>query len=317
MLAARVFGRRGVASALPSERDQNFAIDTDSGERFVLKIANRDEPRAVLELQNDVLGYLRKALPRLAVPRVIPTESTETIAAAGGAGTPQHLVRMLSWVDGDLLVNAVPHDAPLLASLGVTLAAVDRALQGYTHGGITRDLHWDLRHADVAFDYATLVPHATRALLEPHIEAWHRLRWSDLRPGLIHGDANDYNVLVRDGCVVGLLDFGDMSHSFTVCDLAIALAYVMLGKDDPIAAAVSVIAAYHSVLPLTATEAAALYSLTTVRLTMSVCFAALNARTKSDDGYQQVTAAPARELLARLALLPDGAARRAFQESCS
>ena len=56
---------------------------------------------------------------------------------------------------------------------------------------------------------------------------------------MIHGDANDYNILVdaAGARVTSILDFGDMVHTATVCDLAIALAYVMLDKQDPIAAA--------------------------------------------------------------------------------
>ena len=316
-IAADTFARTGIAARLPSERDQNFVIDADRGERFVLKIANSDESRAVLELQNDVLAYLAGALPQLAIPRVISATSGDKIVPTGTTAKRNHLARMLAWVDGILLVHALPHDARLLESLGVALATVDRELQTYSHPGMRRTLNWDLQHANVAFSHAGLLAASTRALLEPHISAWHTVRWSELQRGLIHGDANDYNVIVRDGRVAGLLDFGDMTYSATVCDLAIALAYVMLGKSDPVAAAVRVITAYHSVLPLTAQEAESLYALTTSRLTMSVCFAALNAQDKSDDEYQQVTAAPAWDLLARLAALPAGAASRAFRGCCA
>ena len=54
------------------------------------------------------------------------------------------------------------------------------------------------------------------------------------RARAIHGDLNDYNVLVggdgdvesRDQRVTGIVDFGDMVHSYRVGDLAIAIAYV-------------------------------------------------------------------------------------------
>ena len=51
------------AIALPSERDQNFLLETENGERFVLKIANATEERAMLETQNRVMEHLSKHIP--------------------------------------------------------------------------------------------------------------------------------------------------------------------------------------------------------------------------------------------------------------
>ena len=39
-LAWDLYGIRGAATPLPSERDQNFLLETESGEHYVLKIAN-------------------------------------------------------------------------------------------------------------------------------------------------------------------------------------------------------------------------------------------------------------------------------------
>ena len=44
-LAREQFGLRAEAEALPSERDQNFVLRRDDGRRFVLKIANPDDPK--------------------------------------------------------------------------------------------------------------------------------------------------------------------------------------------------------------------------------------------------------------------------------
>ena len=46
-----------------------------------------------------------------------------------------------------------------------------------------------------------------------------------LRRSVIYGDANDYNVLVSEALplprnIVGVIDFGDMHHSFTVAEMA-------------------------------------------------------------------------------------------------
>jgi len=54
---------------------------------------------------------------------------------------------------------------------------------------------------------------------------------------VIHSDANDHNLLVRDGQVTGLIDFGDMVYSALAADPAIAAAYAMLDKSKPLEAA--------------------------------------------------------------------------------
>jgi Ser/Thr protein kinase RdoA (MazF antagonist) len=76
-----------------------------------------------------------------------------------------------------------------------------------------------------------------------------------LRTSVIHSDGNDYNVLVSPygrwgNRVSGLIDFGDMVHSHTVNELAIACAYALMGKTDPLAAAVRVVAGYHRAFAL-------------------------------------------------------------------
>ena len=75
------------------------------------------------------------------------------------------------------------------------------------------------------------------------MDAWTNVEWSNMRHSVVHGEANDHNVLVRAGRVVGLLDFGDMVYSAVVCDLAIALAYALLDQPDPVAAAAPIIRA--------------------------------------------------------------------------
>src|SRR6202035_4468186 len=100
--------------------------------------------------------------------------------------------------------------------------------------------------------------------------------------------------------VTSLLDFGDIVYSATVCNLAIALAYVMLDEQDPIAAAAQVVAAYHETRRLTGPEIDALYTLAAARLAMSVCYCAWQARKAPDNHYLNISNRPAWELIERL-----------------
>ncbi|HET7113908.1 MAG TPA: hypothetical protein VFI57_09705, partial [Pyrinomonadaceae bacterium] len=58
-IAEQCFSVRATARVLPSERDQNFLLVDERGEKFVLKIANALESRELLEAQNAVLEHLR------------------------------------------------------------------------------------------------------------------------------------------------------------------------------------------------------------------------------------------------------------------
>ena len=72
------------------------------------------------------------------------------------------------------------------------------------------------------------------------------------------GHRSEPDSRLGDLSVIGVLDFGDMLRSFLVSDPAIAAAYAMLGKKDPLGAASEVVAGYHESLPFTEPELEAL-----------------------------------------------------------
>ena len=54
-----------------------------------------------------------------------------------------------------------------------------------------------------------------------------------LRAQVVHNDLGRANVLVDDrGAVSGIIDFGDMTHTALVCDLAVAIGDVVNGRAD-------------------------------------------------------------------------------------
>jgi Ser/Thr protein kinase RdoA (MazF antagonist) len=223
----------------------------------------------------------------------------------------------MTWVDGHTFVTVPVHERHLLASLGTVLAELDSALQDFEHPCMHRMSHWDLQHTDLALKHLHLLPGVRRRLVLGLSSSWREVCWTALRKSVIHGDPNDYNAIVRNGSVTGFLDFGDLVHSATVCDLAIAMAYAVLDQRDPVAAAATIASSYNRMLPLTAPEIDALYPLMIARLCISVCYAAHNAIVKSRDGYQFVSVAPAWRLLERVAEIRFESAIAVFQASCA
>ena len=120
-IAEQHYGIACSATPLPSERDQNFLLRPANGEWLVLKIANSDEQREVLEFQNAALERLAERCAGLRFPRM----------AGPLAKSGSHFVRLQSWVPGEVLAKTPHHSEELLASLGTALGQMDRALEGF------------------------------------------------------------------------------------------------------------------------------------------------------------------------------------------
>ncbi len=215
----------------------------------MLKIAKSDELAEVLDLQNAALRRVATRAPALAVPRVLPTLSGEELVQLRDHSGQAHYVRLIGWLEGQMLADISPHDLPLLASLGTTMAELDAALHGFAHAAMHRKLHWDIRHAGLALEHLPLLASDQQRQVRAAMQLWSDIHWSELRHGVVHGDANDHNVLVRDGRVVGLIDFGDLVHSAIACDLAIAMTYAMLEKPQPLITGAEILACLPRALP--------------------------------------------------------------------
>ncbi len=324
-LAHEWYGWRVTARALSSERDQNFHLQTETGQEFVLKLAHADEQLDALDLQNRALEHLAARAPSLALPRVCATTAGEAIAQMTSAGGTRHLMRLLSYVHGKIFARVKPHPPELLRSLGHALGVMDEALQDFTHPAAQRELKWDLTRAAWIRDYLHyIVQPARRGIVERLLDEF-ETRVVPLLPALrtsvIYNDANDYNVLVRDAgaghnLVVGVIDFGDLTETQTVCELAIAAAYAIMDKPDPLAAATQIVAGYHAALPLTEAELEALFPLICIRLSISVTNSAYQQKAAPENEYLTISERPAWALLEKLAAINSRFAHYAFRQAC-
>src|ERR1041385_2431516 len=165
-IAAEVYGLAVSASALPTERDQNYLLRASTEEQFVLKIANADEDPQFLDCQNQLIRTLAAADIELEFPRLVPTVKGEAIASIPSADSRKHSARLLTWIDGLCLAEAKPHDRKLLASLGSGLGQMDAACAKFVHPAARRSFYWDLRNAAEARSSIELLPLSRRRLIE-------------------------------------------------------------------------------------------------------------------------------------------------------
>jgi 4-aminobutyrate aminotransferase-like enzyme/Ser/Thr protein kinase RdoA (MazF antagonist) len=330
-LARRLYGIDAAASPLPSERDQNFRIGD-----FVLKIANAEDDRPLLEAQNDALVYVARRTSL--APRIVAAPDGVGMRDVVGANGSRHIVRLLTWLPGAPLASVAPPPFALLEQVGSAVAELDWALEGFDHPAVHREFYWDLANAaGVVRRFAPLVEDAAMRKLVTRVvettEARDGALLARLRQAVVHNDPNDHNVLVdlppnggsHSGEVVasgfsrkvtGILDFGDIVHSYAIADLAIATAYAVLGQRDPFEAILALARGYGAVRPLDADEIAALLPLVLLRLCASACIAAHQRRQRPVDEYLGVSQGPIRATLPALAELDRAALVAALREIC-
>jgi Ser/Thr protein kinase RdoA (MazF antagonist) len=304
---ADAWGIRGDLSPLPSERDQNFAVRVGERHACVLKISNLAEDPASLEMQHAAMAVLAEA----GVPCQDPIPSVDGASIVRWSLLPDSgplLVRLLRWLPGRPLAAVPPamRSTALLEDLGATMGRSGRALARFDHPAAHRAFQWDAqRSLEVVASHASAVVNDERAAL---LARW-RVRLAglaealpSLRHGVIHNDANDNNVLVASGgeVISGLLDFGDMVHSITVNELAVAAAYAALDARDPLGVIAAVQRGFELELPLLPLEASVVLDLVALRLCTSVALSAHQSRLAPGDAYLTISERPAWELLATL-----------------
>jgi 4-aminobutyrate aminotransferase-like enzyme/Ser/Thr protein kinase RdoA (MazF antagonist) len=309
-IALELFSLQGDVRPLPGEYDDNFHLVTSDGRGYVLKIMHAARESSFVDMQCHALTHLAERAPHLALPRVIPSSSGELFKRVQVADGSRRIVWLLTFLPGSTLAEVSPHGPELLESLGRFLAEVDAALLDFSHSAANRILKWDLSRSHWAFEKISFIADPQRRALAEHflnlfeeeaVSRFHRLRRS-----VIYGDANDHNVLVSPESskpreVASVIDFGDLHTGLTVAEPAVAAAYAILGKDDPIAAASSVLAGYHRRFPLNEDEVATFFPLMATRLAVSVVNSAHRKSLIPEDPYVTVTEVAAWTALERLA----------------
>lgn len=312
-LLAQHYGLRGVLKRLTSERDLNLRLEDDQ-RRYVVKFANRAEPRGVTDFQTAALVHLEgKGLP---VPQVVRTGSGATEVE-----TPAGLMRVLTYLEG-MPLHMAPKTAAQRAGMGEMAARIALGLQGFDHPGADHVLQWDIRQASHLRPLLPHVPDDLRALCTAtldHFDAEVFPRLAACRWQVVHNDLNPHNVLVDEADpdrISGVLDFGDMVRTALVCDLGVAASY-QVDPDKPLESLVEFTAAYHRILPLTEQELRLVADLTMARMLTTISITSWRAAKYPDNAPYILRNFPlARAGLLALSALPRDAVSKALLRAC-
>lgn len=355
-VARELFGLQVVQSSvrdLDSYDDRNFYMrathsrtelslaadnnDASSGfQHFVLKVHNGIESLnpSFIECQNLAMDAVRSS--GVWCPRALPGLDGAAIARTQlplASGVKRnHAVRCLPFRPGGLLADVELSDA-LLRQLGGVTARVSGALVAFDHPAAHRDAFiWDLAQAPAArplLKHSLVERHAALSGVFDEFETLVLPRSRKLRRATIHGDINDQNVLVDDSgtAVLGVIDFGDLSYSWVVNEIAIATAYVLIAmhyksassaKGEPAAkgpalsevdAAVAMTSSYAAQLAkqgmaLGADEWAVLPTLIATRITVSLVVGAYSSAQDPTNEYLKLTLLPGWAALQQLRAIP-------------
>jgi 4-aminobutyrate aminotransferase-like enzyme/Ser/Thr protein kinase RdoA (MazF antagonist) len=267
----------GEISRLPGE-NFNIQIQTDDGQNYVLKLADENLSQELIELEYLAVEHLYNSGVEVDLPRIIKTRSGSIMASYQTSDGIHMRGRLLEFVFGTPWCNAGTPSSQQCQDLGKMLGVIDSALSDFIHPASHRTHPWDLTATAQHRDKVALIsdPQRRRTVewMLHFFSACALPRLADLPHSLIHADANDENVLLREGKIIGLLDFGDCIYNPTISELAIALAYAMLDQPDPFSVGAEIIAGYHTVHPLSLDELAILYPLICGRLSTTVTIAA-------------------------------------------
>ncbi|MBO9729554.1 MAG: aminotransferase class III-fold pyridoxal phosphate-dependent enzyme [Chitinophaga sp.] len=298
--------------ALDGYEDRNFLLADKAGQQYICKVADISSDLHLLDAQLKMLRHLADTPVAKGFQQVLLNQQGEEITRLSTG-----YMRILTFLEGRIWADEIAHTPQLLLSLGHFLGRMDRALQGFAHPAAYRIYSWDLRNTLAArVNLPAIKDHERRRMV-----AYFLLQFEteivpllpQLRMAVIHNDANDYNLLVKNEAVTGLIDFGDMVYTQLVNNLAIACTYAMLHQEDPLTAAAQVVKGYQAEWPLTDQEIGCLYYLVAARLCISVTNSALRTAEGSNNPFHFITEAGAWKLLYQLIQINPMAATDAFR----
>jgi 4-aminobutyrate aminotransferase-like enzyme/Ser/Thr protein kinase RdoA (MazF antagonist) len=288
---AASWGLEGELTAVHGERDRNFRIDTSDG-RYLLKVHNPADTEEVVDFQYSALRHIRAVAPDVPVPDVVTTTTGQRSVVLTGLDGRRSLAWVMTWLDGR---HPTPEDMgpTQLREWGRMSARLGQALRGFVHPAASYPIAWDIRRLPQLRPWLSAVEEARRPVLRAVLDRFDQRVAPELamvRAQVVHNDLAPTNALVDDTwAITGITDFGDMTHTALICDLAVAAADALCGRDDALDVAHEVLAGYAATTPLEAQEVGLLADLMAARYAASVLITAW--RTQELGSAPQIDAA--------------------------
>lgn len=279
----------------------NYLVSTKNNQYIFKTYRYSEDLLDLVHAENETLLFLKEN-NKNTFPKPISFKDGTFVKTLTIEGE-EYVCRMLSFLSGKFLGEITP-TTDVFRSLGNYLAVLNLKLQGFKNHIIKgRQWEWDIQYLDLNKTYIDAIPEAkdrhTVLYFFQQFEAQVRPFYPELRKQIIHNDANEWNLLVNGKNISGIIDFGDLAHSFLINELAIAITYACYDKDNPLEWASIILKSYHEVLPLEEKEIQILYYLIAARLCTSVCNSAHAKKIDPNNTYASVSEKSAWKMLYR------------------
>ena len=271
------WGITGTFKSLSGERDQNTRVCTLDDKRYVLKVSSPIEDPILVDFQVQALLHLERVDPDIPIPKLyhsLDGAVVKTLRSDEG----DHVVRLLSWVDGVPLEDAATSSPELIAQIGSLQGRMCKAFAGFRHAGGAHFMPWNILNGLVV-SHELRTRYLRDGLAERCAPALHRLENESLPRMLalpvqtIHNDGHWGNVLCDPTApdrVTGVIDFGDQVEGPLVVDLATSMSSVLERSPEPLEAAAALVQGFEKHLALPDDQRELLYDATLARAIMIV-----------------------------------------------
>ncbi len=313
------YGYTGELSRLPGYDDENFLLSSGT-KKYVVKLTKDIGLLPFVEAQQAAIQHLSKAELTAVFPQHIANHKGNYITVIPQPESPSILCRLVEFLPGLFWAERRLKSEQLLKNLGRFVGKMDAVLADFEAWATHRYLDWDIQNCLDWQKHIHLLPsfHQRRLvdyfLLQFEMQVKPKL--SQLRRQVIHNDVNDWNVLVVEKEIAGLIDFGDIVYAPLINNLAITLTYVLLDAEDPLRTASMVIEAYHKQYALLEIEVELLYYLIAARLCVSVLHAAVQRDKGSENPHHFLTDKQAWNLLEKWIRINPLKAEHHFRSAC-
>jgi 4-aminobutyrate aminotransferase-like enzyme/Ser/Thr protein kinase RdoA (MazF antagonist) len=297
--------------------NENFQVKTESG-KYIFKTYNySEETLALVEAENQTLFFLQKEVNK-SYPKPIVFIDGSYVKIIDIKGK-KSICRMLSYLEGESMDSVAPSEK-LFQSFGAFLAAMDLKLQKFNNYTIkAKHWEWGIQYLHLNDKYIQDIDNARdRSTVKYFFQQFDENVapvLPDLRNSIIHNDANEWNVMVSNGEISGIIDFGDLAYSPLINELAVAISYACFKMKDLLEGTSTILTSYHKILPIEEKELTVLYYMIAARLCISVCNSAHSRKEYPHNEYAYVSEKPAWNILYRLLSINPLAAENSFRSA--
>ncbi|MAU58068.1 MAG: aminotransferase class III [Flavobacteriaceae bacterium] len=273
----------------------NYLIKTNS-KNYILKTYEDLTLINLIQSETKALLFLNDNL----YPKPIPFLNGENVRIIQINGTSK-IYRLLSYLKGKFL-GEINQTKEIIASFGKSLAKLNKRLLDWNDIHIkSRQLEWDMQHYVISKNYLNEISSTkVRKIIHYFMNQYEENVvpfFLDLRKSTIHNDANNWNILFTGNDVSGVIDFGDISYSHLINELAISISYTCFNKENPLEWAIAFLESYNHIFPLEKKEIEVLYYSIAMRLCISISNSNHYQKLNPDNKYISISQKPAIELL--------------------